>query len=144
MPRLLWEEWFEIGHDTIDFEHKVFFSLIHKLECLVEEARPRGEISRTMMEILKYAEFHFTSEENIMLEAGFSNLARHATMHRELLHRLKEDISTYEFGSSDGKDIVEFLFEWLLRHTIAEDIAISIAVKEKRLRTFFAAANVLA
>ncbi|MEO5338618.1 MAG: hemerythrin domain-containing protein [Magnetospirillum sp. WYHS-4] len=132
-----WKKWFEIGHETIDFEHKVFFSLIHKLQCLTTDNHAADDIRRTMNEIMKYAEFHFVSEENIMIECNYDKLESHVILHRNLLRDLRDAITMHEGGAENDEEIVTFLFNWLLEHTIKADLDISRHVKEKNLRCYF-------
>ncbi|MBF0355117.1 MAG: hemerythrin family protein [Alphaproteobacteria bacterium] len=141
MVDLVWRKWFEIGHEVIDFEHKIFFSQIHKLQCLVKESHHKDEIRRVMEEIIKYADFHFTSEENIMIDAAYPGLEAHKSIHRNLMRDLRETISSFDGGSDNAELIVTFLFRWLLEHTINEDLVISKSIKEKHLREFFRAAS---
>jgi hemerythrin len=137
MVELLWQKWFEIGHETIDFEHKVFFSLIHKLQCIVEHCYDNSDSRRVVEEIQKYAEFHFTSEENLMIDAGYSDIAAHQLIHRTLMSDLREKIQLLDGGADNANEIVTFLFNWLLEHTVNEDMRFSKSVKEKNIRAFF-------
>jgi hemerythrin len=137
MVELQWQKWFEIGHETIDFEHKVFFSLIHKLQCIVNQCYHNDDIRRVMEEILKYAEFHFTSEENLMTDAAYTTIAAHKDIHRALLKDLRDAIRLFDEGEDNADEIVTFLFNWLLEHTVSEDMQFSKSVKEKNIRDFF-------
>ncbi|KAA5605332.1 hypothetical protein F1188_12290 [Roseospira marina] len=137
MERLHWKQWFEVGHDTIDFEHKVFFSLIHKLQNLVEEVHDKDAALRVLEEIYKYADFHFTSEENVMIEAGYEGLDRHRRLHQNLLALLRQNIDDMEAGAIAGPEVVTFMFWWFVEHTVAEDLAIATHVKTRMLRQFF-------
>ncbi len=137
MEHLAWKKWFEVGHDTIDFEHKTFFSLINKANDFVKEGRESEEIRRVFDELLKYADFHFTSEENVMVECDYPYLEEHRGEHRRLMIKLREDITSFEGEAMEASKIVHFLFEWLLNHTITEDLNISAAVKQKNLKGYF-------
>ncbi|MBF0270154.1 MAG: hemerythrin domain-containing protein [Alphaproteobacteria bacterium] len=141
MVELVWQKWFEVGHEAIDFEHKIFFTLIHKLQCVTAESEDKAERRRVMEEIFKYADFHFTSEENIMQDSEYGNVDAHKTIHRNLLRDLREAIAAYDVHSDNAEEIVTFLFNWLLEHTIYEDLNISKSVKEKQLRQFFKSAG---
>lgn len=137
---LTWQHWFEIGHDAIDFEHKIFFGLIHKLQCFAAEERSKAELHGVLNEIVKYTDFHFTSEEHIMAEAGYDQYPSHRNMHANLMRQLRELVTLFESGARDPQEIVAFLFSWLVEHTISEDLNISKAIKEKKLKSFFKSA----
>lgn len=137
MVELVWQKWFEIGHEAIDFEHKTFFDLIHKAQGLADSDAPADEIRRVLEEVLKYADFHFTNEENLMIEGGYGPLENHRRIHKALLSNLGQHISLYDGGADKAQEIVAFLFHWLLEHTVTEDMNISKAIKERMLRSYF-------
>lgn len=139
MERMHWKAWFEVGHDTIDFEHKTFFSLIHKLQSLVEVSHDLESARRILEETYKYADFHFTSEENIMIESGYDDLDRHRDIHRKLLKKLRRSIDDMQAGRISGSELVSFLFVWFVEHTVAEDLKIATHLKQKHLQQFFEA-----
>ena len=61
---LAWDNKFEVGHERIDSEHRIFLSLIRDLSVEAESKAGKPRVERTLNEIYKYADFHFTSEEN--------------------------------------------------------------------------------
>lgn len=137
MDDVAWKDWFAVGHDTIDLEHKTFFSLINKANDYVKENRGEDDLLRIFDEILKYADFHFTSEENVMLECDYPYRQEHHEEHRRLMITLRQDITSFEGGNKPAQDIVRFLYHWLLDHTITEDLKISATVKQKKLKSYF-------
>ncbi|SDH23853.1 bacteriohemerythrin [Roseospirillum parvum] len=139
MDRMQWKKWFEVGHDAIDFEHKIFFSLIHKLQSLIEVTGEAEAARRVLDETYKYADFHFTSEENIMLESEYPDFERHHELHQALLRRLRRSIDDMDGGLVAGPEVVSFLFYWFVEHTVAEDLKIATHLKERHLQQFFEA-----
>lgn len=118
---LQWDKKFDVGHERIDFEHRIFVGLIRDLS-VESEQNPRGPRSeRILREIYKYAEFHFISEENIMVDVGYPGLAEHQRSHGMILSQFKDMIHQYRAGQNRAEDIVSFLFQWFALHTTTED-----------------------
>lgn len=114
-----WDSKFEIGHERIDFEHRIFLGLIRDLSVDAEAAD--GRFDRTLREILKYAEFHFVSEENIMADVAYPALAEHRSLHAMLLAQLQDKLQRRGDRVERPDEIVDFLFQWFALHTTQED-----------------------
>ncbi len=118
MIEILWDNKFSVGHDRIDHEHQVFVDLIRNVSIMEESGeKQQARILRTLKEIQKYAEFHFLSEENIMLDVSYPDYDDHKREHERLLSKLKDHIFEYTHGNYSLEALVEFLFEWFALHT---------------------------
>ncbi len=74
-----------------------------------------------MAELLKYADFHFTSEENIAFIKKAPKLEEHKQRHKELLSELKDYTRRMYEGQTSPERLFDFLIEWFIGHTIYED-----------------------
>jgi hemerythrin len=124
-----WDSKFEIGHERIDFEHRIFLGLIRDLSAEVEKDVDSERIGRILREIVKYAEFHFVSEENIMTDISYPDLVEHRCHHEMLLAQLADRIQGYRVTRELPDAIVSFLFQWFALHTSQEDKKIAQFVK---------------
>lgn len=77
---------------------------------------------RYIEEIIRYALFHFFSEENEMLEVGYPELEQHRELHRKLVNTLSQIASKVEMGELDASEPIHFLIRWFLDHTTVQDI----------------------
>jgi hemerythrin len=116
-----WSNKFEVGHERIDFEHKIFLNLIREASRL-----PQGDISqeRVLMhlnEVKQYAVFHFTSEENIMFDVNYPDIQPHKNEHEMLLALFDDKVHQYRLQEIGLEKVVEFLFEWFALHTTQVD-----------------------
>ena len=121
MIDIQWEQGFAVGHERIDHEHQVFLDLIKNASLADEEDAPKERILRLLEEVRKYADFHFFSEENIMLDTGYPDYDAHRQEHRRLLAHLDDQVFRYHAGVSPLSALVEFLFEWFALHTTRTD-----------------------
>ncbi|EGV31147.1 hemerythrin-like metal-binding protein [Thiorhodococcus drewsii AZ1] len=116
-----WDNKFSVGHERIDHEHQVFLDLIKNVSLCDDEHMPRERVFRLLTEIGKYADFHFYSEENIMLDTGYPDYEAHKREHSMLLCKLYDYIHRYRVEDIDLDSMVEFLFEWFALHTTGSD-----------------------
>lgn len=118
---LEWRDELAIGNPLIDAEHRFFLDLIRNIEYSVEAEVHSDYIARLLVEVEKYAEFHFYSEENIMISCGYPDLERHQQIHRHLLAKLTDKIEHYQAGEAEAGDVLDFLATWFMMHTSHED-----------------------
>lgn len=135
MPKVGWSTAYEVGHVRIDGEHRIFFDLICNLESDYAQDQPTDKLSADLLELKKYADFHFFSEENIMRDIGYPDIVRHKALHANLMNKLLEEIADLERDRSNLDEMVTFLFEWLCSHILTEDTKLAAFVrKSKALR----------
>jgi hemerythrin len=117
-----WDSKFETGHPRIDFEHRVFVDLIRALA----EAGRRGDsaerVGRLLQELTLYAQFHFFSEEGIMIDVGYPELDAHRAEHDRLTSALREQTRQWLLKPGDVHALVDFLYEWFALHTTQVDL----------------------
>ncbi len=135
MSGLQWHSWFEIGHERIDFEHRIFLDLINTLQRCINRSND-NEIHRALVELKKYAEFHFVSEQNIMIECDYPDYDAHHVLHNALLGELDGYILAVESKTRSLEMMVSFLYDWFVTHTINEDLKLSSHVKALKLAEF--------
>jgi len=127
---LKWDKKYEIGHERIDSEHKIFLDLIIDFQHALDDKQPKEKLIRILNEVEKYAAFHFVSEENIMIDVAYPKYEHHAMLHRELLTRLKDHSNQFKLGLLEAPDVFEFLFQWFAIHTSNEDKKLVAYIKQ--------------
>lgn len=123
-----WQSTYETGHARIDFEHRVFLDLLAEFAAQVEAEADPGRLHRTATEIYKYADFHFYSEENIMLDVRYPEYDHHHALHQALLRELWTFIESIAVDGLRGDGMVEFLVRWFASHTVGEDLKLAVYV----------------
>ena len=118
---LQWDHKYELGHEKIDFEHHIFLNLVIEFKKAVDDEVSNEKLIRIAQEVIKYADFHFLSEENLMIEQGYPDIEAHAKLHMHLLSELRDRLFRLKHGSIAGEDVFEFLFNWFALHTSTED-----------------------
>ena len=116
-----WSAKYELGIEEIDLQHHYFLSLINRvlgdLVTMEDPAYRQG----VFKELSLYAHFHFVSEENMMFRAAYPQLAQHKRHHDQLIDRLNVNKLEFEKDRVEAEELVEFLQQWFLHHTLKED-----------------------
>jgi hemerythrin len=117
---LVWKSKYKIDVARIDIEHKLFLRLINSFKMALNKGRSKDTLMRIIDEIEKYASFHFTSEENLMVAINYPEYEEHRWRHQDLLDTLK----IKKQSLTSFKNFHLFLVEWFIEHTTVEDIRI--------------------
>ena len=133
MTDIEWKKSYEVGHERIDFEHRIFVDLIARIDDAQQKGDDPKYIQRLLEELRKYAEFHFISEENIMYSVSYPDYESHRTHHQKLIETYNQTLMQIELGEQTINDFITFLKDWFVNHTLHEDKNISDYVKGKQI-----------
>lgn len=132
METVEWNKKLEVNNFEIDSEHKLFVSIINKIIVSRKANKEKEYLESLLKELLKYAEFHFLSEENIMYEFGYPDLLEHKKSHDRVLSDLRNRIFSLKYEFIDFTNLEEFLIEWFLNHTSTEDLKLAEFINEQK------------
>ena len=127
--RLDWNSSYQTGVELIDLQHHYFLDLIHRMEselCCTDDPH---YIMNLLTELVKYAQFHFVSEENFMYKIGYPELKNHRQQHFTLLDQLNGKLGLFKESLLPAEDVIDFLKQWFVEHTLKEDMKIALAVR---------------
>ncbi|MFA6121974.1 MAG: hemerythrin family protein [Sideroxydans sp.] len=129
-----WNKDLELDNPLIDTQHRILLLLCRKLDIAIKTREPEKTVLSVMLELKKFTEFHFVSEENLMREVGYPKVDDHALIHSDLLMQL--DIALAKIGRHQEfpEDLLFFLNKWLANHVIHEDLKIAEYVRNGRRR----------
>lgn len=118
---LAWQKDFETGNKYIDLQHRYFVDLIKRVSINFKKSDDAVYKERLINELRKYAEFHFTSEENIATSCNLPGISSHHQRHQELLEEFNHHAADLNNGLLTVDQFIEFLTDWLIGHTLYED-----------------------
>jgi hemerythrin len=121
MRIIVWKDEYLTGIDEIDGQHKEFIKLINRLNIVHDMGDRKDIATRLLKELGKYAEYHFTSEENIMFLTRYPAIDRQRQAHEALLDEYSDRVQRYLNDKGTIEDIIIFLEGWFARHTVEED-----------------------
>ena len=125
MDIVSWKESYTVGNEQIDHEHMVFIKIIGRVHEAVIKRKSLDDLKRIMLELEKYAMFHFVSEENIMIDSAFPDIAEHKKEHEKLLNTLDGKFKEIVSGEEDPSTLVSFLLDWFVYHTTSLDLQLA-------------------
>ncbi|MGQ1947851.1 bacteriohemerythrin [Geofilum sp. OHC36d9] len=105
----------------IDQEHDI----LHRTIRLIDEAfitkQGNKRISQLISELYKFIDFHFTSEENLMLFTDFPYYDEHKKEHTELMRDLADIICAFNADMIDYHELVDYLNNRFTDHSDLPD-----------------------
>ena len=119
--QLYWVSEFEIGNEYVDLQHRYFLDLITRIGKNFRETNNDDYKRKLIIELHKYADFHFTSEENIATSCGLPRVKCHHQLHLQLLEELNQNAENLDNGLKTIDEFLEFITDWFLVHTQHED-----------------------
>jgi len=125
MPAFEWKEFFSVGHEVMDAQHKQLFAIVNELYDGMKQAggASEGLLASTIESLCDYTRTHFAEEEYLMLTAGYPGYSRHKQAHDFLIGKVEE----FEVRVRNGEvrlaaEVLPFLVgEWLSSHIAFED-----------------------
>ena len=118
---LEWEPDFETGNEYVDGQHRFFIDLINRIRKSYKETNDIAYKEKLISELRKYADFHFTSEENIATYLGLQGVSGHHQRHLELLEEFHHRAEDLHKGLETIDEFLGFLTDWFIGHTVYED-----------------------
>jgi hemerythrin len=120
-----WDNKYNTGVDEIDYQHQYFLKLIKRFNVSIEKNIGDYLMKRYLQEIVKYAEFHFFSEENLMMLHDYPDIEIHRELHMKLIDQLTAKVNFFKPERKQLRILEEFLIQWFLDHTVKEDSKIA-------------------
>ena len=112
---------FETWNEYVDLQHRYFVDLINRVGINFRETNDAAYKEKLISELRKYADFHFTSEENIATSCNLSGVGSHHQRHSELLEEFNHHAEDLKKGLTTVDEFLGFLTDWFVGHTIYED-----------------------
>ena len=120
-----WEQELELGNDLIDTQHRILVLLCRKLDIAIKSRESEQTLRWVMLELRKFTEFHFISEENLMHEINYPAVDEHSLIHSDLLAQLDMAIAKIAHHKEFPDDLLFFLNKWLGYHIVHDDLKIA-------------------
>lgn len=126
-----WNAGFEVGYGTIDSQHR---QLVDILNVVMDGLKkPTGDIATqtALKRLIDYTKSHFSTEDNLMVEHKYPDIAAHRKQHSDLIAKVDALHADVKAGKQlVGPKTVMFLQNWLVEHILKTD---------KKLATFLVA-----
>jgi len=124
-----WSEDLDTGNVLIDSQHRMLVFLCRKLQLAYDAGLEHNVIVGLCIELKKFADFHFTSEENVMREVGYPGYDSHVRAHSQLLFELDNWIRRVHQRSEMPAALLGVMTEWMIGHIRGDDVRLAGYIK---------------
>jgi hemerythrin len=122
MELFKWDDKYSVNNEELDNHHKVLFDILNKLYMSCFEENENITLGSIYEESVSYINYHFSAEEQYMMDKGYNDIEKHIIMHnifKERILLLKKDIDLNNIVLT--KELIVYLGNWLLNHVMVED-----------------------
>ena len=116
-----WSNKFSVDNEIVDGQHRYFVTSINRIKEELNKTENLEYQKRLLLELVKYAEFHFISEENVAMSLNLPHLEQHKQYHQDIHEQLEERVNLFMQNKLGANDIILFLWDWFMGHTYNED-----------------------
>ncbi|MCK5605474.1 hemerythrin family protein [Candidatus Pacearchaeota archaeon] len=132
---IIWNDDYSVGIDKVDDEHKLLINKINALYEAVNQNLTDVDILPLLDDLMDFAVYHFTEEEQLMRDAGYKDFDSHKAIHDTIVDKLKAFHRRYTVSENQrrtGFELLIFLKGWLYKHIKFADKAYAPAVTGKK------------
>lgn len=129
-----WSEKLATGVPEMDEQHKKLLNIINELYEAMKQGKGREVVDKVISELVKYTDYHFASEENLMSKYGYPELANHKKEHEYFKNKIKEFSDKKAKGEITlSIEIMNFLKDWLTNHIMHTDKKYGPFIQQKKI-----------
>ena len=122
-PIFYWRDDYSINVKEMDDHHKKLFERANKLSEAISINEEKSALEDALNFLIDYAEYHFSEEENLLKQHGYTNYESHREKHETLMSEileLKEKINK-NYKEMDIEVLIDFFKHWIIEHILTED-----------------------
>ena len=119
-----WKDCFFTGITQIDEHHLHLIALLNgAYQNFLNQAAPE-KLNQLFYELIDYATYHFSAEEQLMAQQAYPAMAKHMEEHRHFTERVVQMHRDYLNNRPIFLEILTFLKTWLESHILQSDGAL--------------------
>ena len=121
MAYMEWTRDLNIGIDVIDEQHRRIVDYINTLHDALEKDDQQA-VAGVFEDLVDYTLTHFTFEESLLEEAGYTYISAHKRLHQLFVRKLDGYKVRYEDGDKEAlAELSRMLKAWLVNHIRHDD-----------------------
>jgi len=128
MDMITWDDEYNLDIELIDSQHQELCKIINKLGNAMDLDEDKEILSEIVQELIDYATYHFSVEEEYFKEFDYSEQEEHIGEHKYFLDyfaKIKQGFENKDSSiTSDAKlsmDILKYLVTWFVTHITGID-----------------------
>ncbi len=112
-----WNNKYCVGISIIDEQHKKLFGFINKTIYAMEHSDSTEELKEELEEMFNFAQEHFETEENYMIEFDYPEYEDHYEEHYDFITKTIAYFSMVVKGDYHIlNELIKYLKQWLVNH----------------------------
>jgi methyl-accepting chemotaxis protein len=132
MAHLEWSDRLSVGEASIDSQHRRLVELFNDLLDALHANDSHDIIKKVLEDLLKYTQFHFGHETELMTKSGYPEQKDHLAKHTALIEQALEYRRRFLAGESVGPELTTFLRDWLINHILKTDRQLALFLNQQR------------
>jgi methyl-accepting chemotaxis protein len=125
-PLLQWSNALAVGHRDIDSQHQKLVEIANRLNGAMHAGHGREAVGTILNELVNYTVDHFTFEERMMKQHGYSQASAHEAEHKKLINDVSAFKRQFESGNASiSVELMGFIRDWLVNHILKVDKALA-------------------
>jgi hemerythrin-like metal-binding protein len=117
-----WKEEYSVHVQEIDQQHKQLVKLIFELFNSINKRAAKETLGSILDELVKYAGYHFSTEEKYFDLFNYEDKEKHISEHREFAGKVVDFQKKYTDHEVEiSYELIDFLEDWLLNHLMESD-----------------------
>jgi hemerythrin len=118
----LWKEEYSVKMEEIDTQHKRLVQLIFDLNEAIGNQMVRDKLGAILEELVKYADYHFSTEEKYFKQFNYEHAVEHIEEHRKFTEKVLDFRKKYQNNEIEiSFALIDFLEDWLINHIMRSD-----------------------
>jgi hemerythrin-like metal-binding protein len=123
----VWSDKLATGIDEVDGQHQRLVQLINEVGSMCAEAADSSRIKPVLDELVRYAVYHFDTEEQMMRQYGVSaaHQSSHLNAHDDFRKQVSLAVGIIQTAPQNSMNLLgqllEYLARWLLQHIMVVD-----------------------
>jgi hemerythrin len=119
----------------MDDQHGILMDAINDLRLALLRGSSHEKICELLDQFIEFTRMHFWSEEQLMEQTGFSNLAAHRAIHHQMLAEILQAAHRLQYGESlHLRPLLSQLHDGFLEHIEQVDQEYSPWLRERGMQ----------
>lgn len=120
--RFAWSNKLSVGNKDIDKQHMELIALTISFQEACAEGNGSEIEKKVLGQLIKYARFHFSSEEKYMKEMNYSGLIQHKVEHQSFVDHITDlyERSCYR-DENLNMELLQYMKNWIMSHISESD-----------------------
>ncbi len=129
MALIVWSDKLSVGIRSIDAQHGILVDTVNELHDAMLKGQAKSVTEPLLRNLVACTRDLFSTEEALMDQANYPELAQHRAKHRDLTKKVESYIERFARGDITlSVHLLNFLRDWLTNHFQREDRAYSLCM----------------